>query len=281
MTAMAERPVPRSTGTAESPHERNRTAGPPVHDVASRLDRTLPVALHEQIATALRNQIRSGAWPAHFRLPAEPELAETFHVSRGTLRKSLQALYDDGMLVRVRGRGTFVNASGSDRSISQELFSLAESLDQGGVAFETRVISQEIAPPPDVVAGLIGLDGSQDAFCMRRVRLVDGTPVAYLVNYVRAELCPGIEREDFSQRTLFGVLEHDFGLTIAVGRRTFEAQAALGTTAELLAIPVGAPVLYLEQVVYLDDGRPIEYSDVWIRGDRLRLTSILSRPTRR
>ena len=45
-------------------------------------------------------------------------------------------------------------------------------------------------------------------------------------------------------------------------------------------VPVGAPVLYLEQVTYLADGRQIEYSDVWIRGDRLKLTSLLTRPPR-
>jgi DNA-binding GntR family transcriptional regulator len=115
---------------------------------------------------------------------------------------------------------------------------------------------------------------------MRRVRLIDGSPVAYLVNYVPADLCPGIEQQDFSRKTLFGVLENDYGMAISVGRRTFEAQAALGVVAEQLEIPVGTPVLYLEQVVYLGDGRPVEYSDVWIRGDRLRLTSLLSRPRR-
>jgi DNA-binding GntR family transcriptional regulator len=248
--------------------------------VASRLDRALPVALHEQIADAIRDEIRSGAWPPQFRLPAEPELAESLRVSRGTLRKSLQTLLDEGMLTRVQGRGTFVAPSGIEQSIGQELLSLAEGLERGGVMFETRVISAQIEPAPERVAGLIGLRAGDPVFYMRRVRSIGGSPVAYLVNYVPAASCPGIELQDFSVKTLFGVLENDYGLEISVGRRTFEAQAAFGVAAQTLEVPVGTPVLYLEQVVYLGDGRPVEYSDVWIRGDRLRLTSLLSRRRR-
>jgi DNA-binding GntR family transcriptional regulator len=253
-------------------------SGAPVLDIAGRLDRDVPTALHEQISNALRDEIRSGAWPTHFRLPAEPDLAVSLGVSRGTLRKALDTLLEEGILTRVRGRGTFVASADIEQPIGQELLSLSEGLERAGIPFETRVLNQRLAPAPDPVAGLLGVAPAQEVLFIRRVRAIDNTPVAYIVNYVRTERCPGIEQWDFAVHTLFGTLEREFGLQIAVGRRTFEAQAALGDAAELLQIPVGAPVLYLEQVVYLADGTPIEYSDVWIRGDRLRLTSLLSRP---
>lgn len=247
---------------------------------ALHLERDVPVPLHEQISAAFRREIRSGAWPAHFRLAAEPDLAASFRVSRGTLRRALRTLIEDGLLVQIRGRGTFVVSAGIEQSIGQELLSLSEGLEREGVAFETSVISQGLDLPPDAVAGLLGLAPNELALHLRRVTLIDGSPVAYLSNWVRTDLCPGIEDRDFTQASLFGLLEGEYGLRIAVGRRTFEAQAAFGPPAEFLRIPVGAPVLYLEQVTYLDDGRQIEYSDVWIRGDRLKLTSLLTRPRR-
>jgi DNA-binding GntR family transcriptional regulator len=250
-------------------------AGPPL---PIHLQRDLPVPLHEQISAAMRREIRSGAWPAHYRLPSEPDLAESFGVSRGTLRRALRTLIEEGLLVQVRGRGTFVVSAAIEQSIGQELLSLSEGLEREGVAFETRVVASTMDEAPEAIAGLLGLGAERSAFRLRRVMGIDGSPVAYLDNWVRLDLCPGLQDEDFEHESLFGLLEGRYGLRIAVGRRTFEAQAALGRAAEQLEIPVGAPVLYLEQVTYLDDGRPIEYSDVWIRGDRLKLTSVLRRP---
>lgn len=60
-------------------------------------------------------------------------------------------------------------------------------------------------------------------------------------------------------------------------RRTFSAEAASAEVAEALHIAQGAPVQYMQQVTYLVDGRPIEYSDVWIQSERLKVTSLLSR----
>jgi DNA-binding GntR family transcriptional regulator len=245
-----------------------------------RLDREVPVPLHAQISAAIRREIRSGAWPAHFRLAAEPDLAVSFHVSRGTLRRALRSLIEEGLLVQIRGRGTFVVSPALEQTIGQELLSLSEGLAREGVASETTVISQSLEVPSEAISGLLGLAAGIQALHLRRVMQIEGTPVAYLSNWVRLDACPGIELRDFTNASLFGTLEGEYGLHIAVGRRTFEAQAADGEPATRLQVPDGAPILYLEQVTYLDDGRQIEYSDVWIRGDRLKLTSLLTRPPR-
>jgi DNA-binding GntR family transcriptional regulator len=76
-------------------------------------------------------------------------------------------------------------------------------------------------------------------------------------------------------QSLFGVLEQRFNLRIGSGRRTFSAESANEEVAERLGLNVGAPVQYLEQVTYLNDRRPVEYSDVWINSRLLRVTSLL------
>lgn len=241
------------------------------------LERDAPTPLHEQISDRIRREIRRGAWPAHLRLPAEPELAESLEVSRGTLRRALHTLTEEGLLVQVRGRGTFVTSSSIEQPIGQELLSLAEGLEREGIAFETEVLGASVAAPPDRVAALLALDDGEEAFEIRRRRLIDGEPVALLHNFVRRSLCPGIEANDFRRVTMFGLLERVYGLQIETGRRTFEAQAALPEVAAHLGVAPGAPVLYLEQVTCLAGDTPIEYSDVWIRGDRLKLSSVLNR----
>ena len=124
---------------------------------------------------------------------------------------------------------------------------------------------------------MLDMSPGQTVLRLERLRSTHDGPIALLHNYVRTDLAPGIEKIDFTDAGLFGVLEHRFGLRIASGRRTFSAQSASTEVAQALAVKAGDPVQYLEQVTYLADSRPIEYSDVWIQSERLKVTSLLSR----
>lgn len=259
---------------AESANGRGTT------QVSLEIDREAPTPLHEQISAAMRREILGDAWRAHMRLPAEPELAHVLEVSRGTIRRALKTLIDAGLLVQVRGRGTFVTSAAIEQPIGQELLSLAEGLEREGIAYDTEVVNASVGRPPEPLAALLELDENESVFEIRRRRLIDGAPVALLHNYIRRQFCPGIEANDFRKETIFGLLERVYGLRIASGRRTFEAQAASTEVADALDVGPATPVLYLEQLIYLETGRPIEYSDVWIRGDRLKLTALLTRDSR-
>lgn len=237
----------------------------------------VPATLHSRISAWLREQVVSGAWPAHYRLKPEPELAAELGVSRGTLRRALSTLVAEGALVQVRGKGTFVTSTVVEPAIAQQLTSLSEDFADLGTPLTTRVLACELTTPPRPVAALLDASADQAVLRLLRLRSTAAGPVALLVNYVRTDLAPGLETVDFEAETLFGVLAERYGLRIATGRRTFSATAADGETATRLEVPVGSPLQHLEQVTYLASGAPIEYSDVWIRSDRLRVTSVLTR----
>ncbi|TPW77186.1 GntR family transcriptional regulator [Schumannella soli] len=243
----------------------------------NELDRELPRPLHAQISSAFRDRIAGGEWPDHYRLKPEPDLADEMGVSRGTLRRAITTLIAEGLLVQVRGRGTFVTARAIEPSIAQRLTSLSEDFESQGVRWETDVLESIVGPVPRPIASLLGISVEQPALRLERVRRTDAGPVVYLVNYVRTDIAVGIEHVDFSEHSLFASLEQNLGLTIESGRRTFSAVTASAEVAAALDVEVGAPTQYIEQITYLADGRSIEYSDIWIRTDRLRVTSLLSR----
>ncbi|MBB0245619.1 UTRA domain-containing protein [Streptomyces alkaliphilus] len=239
--------------------------------------RDVPRAIHAQISEHIRRHIAAGEWPAHYRLRSEPELAAEYGVSRGTIRRALATLIEEGLLRQVRGRGTFVTSTTIEPAIAQKLSTLSEDFAGQGVVTFTEVLECVLISPPRPVAALLDLPA--EARVLRLVRLrstVDG-PVALLHNFVRADVAPGIERVDFTQSSLFGVLEDTYGLRIDTARRTFSAEAASPEVASALGLDAGAPVQYLQQVTYLEDDRPVEYSDVWIHSGRLHLTSLLQR----
>jgi DNA-binding GntR family transcriptional regulator len=241
------------------------------------VDRRLAEPLADQIARQVRSRVADGVWPPHYRLPSEPALARQLGVNRGTVRKALATLVDERVLVTVRGRGTFVASPVVEPLLEGRLRSLSEDFAAQGVTSTTQVLSSSVGRLPLPVQALLDVDAATPALRLERVFAGPEGPLAYLVNYVRADLCPGIERTDFATRALFDVIERDHGLRIADGRRTFGADAARPDVATHLGVPTGSPVLYLEQITYLADGRPLEYSDVWVSTSRIKVTSVLRR----
>lgn len=233
--------------------------------------------LHVQIERALRERIVTGRWSAHRRLPPEPELAARLGVNRGTLRRALAALIAQGLLIAHRGRGTFVAPRAGDPSIAQRFHSLSEDLTAQGFSFTREVRSVTSGRLPLAVATVLGAAPSTPGLRLERVFAAADGPLAYLVNYVRADDCPSIGEIDFARVSLFDALTTTCGITIDHGRRTISAQVASVEVAAALNITPGAAVLYLEQVSFTDRGSAVEYSDVWLNSRRVTITAYLER----
>ncbi|MCU1579651.1 MAG: hypothetical protein JWP19_1855 [Rhodoglobus sp.] len=246
-------------------------------DASSTLDRDSSEFLHSQISDAIRMTIASGEWPPRHRLKPEPELAIDLGVSRGTLRRALATLIEEGLLKQSRGRGTFVTEALIEPAVAQKLSTLSEDFASQGVNLSTSVISVDTGEPPSVVASLLRVPHGTAVLRLTRSRATAELPIALLRNYVRLDLAPGIEGVDFSTTTLFGALEGSYGLKIGSARRTFSAVAAAGEVSRALGVADGTPVQYLEQLTFLSDGRPVEYSDVWINSAELRVVTLLAR----
>jgi GntR family transcriptional regulator len=242
------------------------------------LDKHLPEPYYQQIVRWMVAAIDTGQWPDHYKLPAEDDLARALAVSRGTVRRALQEMISLRRLKQIQGQGTFVAAGGRvEQRLADQLITVSEELASAAIPYETEVLAQAVTQPPQRVGSMLALRRGQPVFALKRLRKVAGKPLILFHNYVVFDRCPEIAQVDFTRYRLFDVLERMFGLVLDWGSRTFEAQAATAEIAACLAIAPGDPVLYLEQVVYLNDGAPIEMSDVWFRGDSFRLSANLKR----
>ena len=234
------------------------------------LDRSDPVPLHVQLKKALKDQILSGSWKTGDLVPAEPELCRDFGVSRTTVRQALAELTHEGLVVRERGRGTFVAPAKLTERAVERLSGFFEDMVALGYPPVSRVLKQEVVPAAEQVAARLNLRPGTRVVEIERLRLVQGEPVLLTTTYLPHKLCPGLESADLTRRSLYEYLESVCGLTLARGRRTIEAVAADARQAKLLHIRKGAPLVFLESVSYLADGRPIEFYLALHRGDRSR-----------
>jgi len=242
----------------------------PPPDRRLRVDRASPLPLHVQVTQALRDQIVRGAWKPGDRVPGDLELCSELGISRTTIRQALAEMAHEGWVVRERGRGTFVAPPKLTESAVERLSGFFEDMVALGYPPVSQVLHQEDRPADEQIAARLNVRPGTRIVEIERLRFVEDEPVVLTTTYLPQALAPGLATADLTRRSLYEYLETECGLTLARGQRTIEAVAADARQARLLHIRKGAPLVYLQSVSYLADGRPIEYYRALHRGDRSR-----------
>jgi GntR family transcriptional regulator len=231
------------------------------------VDRSLDVPLYAQIREILRAEV--SAMEPGDAIPSEPELQARFDVSRITLRKAVDDLVTEGLLVRQQGRGTFVQKL----KVTHELNSITSWTEQllaiGQVPRTLHLETEEIDPPHRIARDL-NLSSHDTVFVLRRLRLVNDEPLTLLVNYLPARLVPGFIGKAPLRESLYETLAEDYGLVAARAVDMVETRAATDEEAKRLRIDPWDPVLCVTRVSYLSDREPLEVGVAISRGDRYR-----------
>ncbi len=245
-----------------------------LRDPGFRFDERIPYYL--QIKEVLREKIDSEELEPAMRLPSEAEIGEQFNVSRTVVRQTLQELEYDGLIVKRRGVGTFVSEPKIVESFVQELSGFQEDMEAQSLATRSEVLRNELAKPSRRIAQLLQTSSTTKVILLERVRFVGEEPIQLVASYIPRNLCREILSEDFRERSLYRFLEGR-GLFVARGHRTIEAVRATEREAGHLHVEIGAPMIRIESIGYLDDGTPIEYFHAIHRGDKTRFRVALVR----
>lgn len=242
-----------------------------------RIDRTSPVPFYFQLARFLREQITSGRWEPGHRLVSEPELGEHFGVSRTVVRQALSRLEEEGLLSRLKGRGTFV-ADGRQRSWllqSSEGF-FQDEMARAGLAVTSRILRNEVTRLPPWAADALGAPSGSAGVTVARLRYIEGQVALYTENYLRSEVASTVLglAEDAS---LYEALERERGLVVHGARRVVEAVTAGERLGELLEVAPQAPLAFIESVSWDAEAQPFDCFQTWLRTDRTRIEVQVSR----
>jgi GntR family transcriptional regulator len=204
-------------------------------------------------------------------LPGERQLCLDYGVSRITVRQAVSELVNAGLLVRVRGKGTYV----AERPIRSRLnlASFSEDMSRLGHNPTTVVLSVARAVPPPQVVEALSLHQDQLGYHVRRLRLADQSPVAVDDAWYNADLVPGLDELDLTT-SIYQILSEHYGRTLDRAWQTVGAIDAEHEIAGLLGVPLHSSVLVFHRVSFSSD-LPIEYNRSWCRGDRYELEMIL------
>jgi GntR family transcriptional regulator len=235
------------------------------------------VPLYLQLEKILRGKIAKGSLEPGAALPSENELVDTYSVSRTTVRKALDRLADEGVVVRVQGKGTYV----SQPEVTQDLRSLrtvSEVLTQAGLIPEVQVVAVDVnhMAPLHVMEELDLPEGTSIVQVKRR-HLVNGEPIAYAIIFLSSRFQWRFSAEELRYQSIYTWLETQERVLVDKGVQVICAKAADEEVAGALALEPGSPVLKVVNTSTAETGVPIEHTEFYFPPERYVLAVTLRR----
>ena len=241
-------------------------------------DRTRPTALYFRIQTVLRDRILSGQY-ADAALPSENELSAEFMASRVTIRKALEALQSESLVVREQGRGTFAHPDLASRPVVADVSGLMENLLALGLRTSSRVLEFGYVPAPPAVAAALKLVPGTAVQRAVRLRSYKRRPFSLATSWIVEDVGRHWSRADLMRTPLLVLLDRA-GIVVVGAHQRITATAADTKVGALLGVAVGAPLLQISRVVSDQAARPIEFIQVLYRPDRYEFEVTMTRDSR-
>jgi len=202
-------------------------------------------------------------------LPSDAQLCDEFGVSRMTARHAMNSLAQEGLVFRVRGRGTFVGEPPTHRR-ANSLLSFSNEMRRQGRVPSSRVLGRAVRAPTREEALRLQLKDTEKVVWLRRIRLADGHPIAVESTRLHRRTATAVLAADLQKESLHAVLVRA-GCLPTKGRATISAEPAAADDARWLEMRKGDPLLVERRIILDQQGRPLEFTESRYPADRYAL----------
>lgn len=233
--------------------------------------------LYKEVKIRLTRGLASGEWKAGEAIPSESRLAERFSVSIGTIRKAIDELVADRILLRQQGRGTFVATHTEDRTLFYFFHIVGK--DGSRELPVAKLLSFKQARANAVEEERLGLRRGEPVFRIQNVLKLGGAPVVFDEITVSAERFPDLDDEVFGTRegTIYGLYQGRYGISVLRISERMAAGHPPARAASVLGITTATPALAIQRIAYTYDDSPVEYRVSWVNTERHEYLSDLSK----
>jgi GntR family transcriptional regulator len=226
--------------------------------------------LYQQIKGLILQSLQAGEWKPGEAIPSEMELAARFRVSQGTVRKAIDELSAENLVVRRQGKGTFV-ATHSEQQVQYRFLRLmpdSGDLDSEGPAQRNILECKRVRAPADVARAL-ALRPGDAVLQVRRVLSFSGVPTILEDLWLPGQSFKGLTAEQIAQYQgpTYAMYEVDFGVRMVRAVENIRAIAPDAAQCELLRVPAGTPLLSVERVAFTYNDVPMELRRALYRTD--------------
>ena len=223
--------------------------------------------LYRQVYDILVRKIAEGIWKPGEMLPSEQVLAREMGVSHGTVRKVLDALTAENLLLRRQGKGTFV----AEHNQARALFRFFHIARPGGGRLVPDAAKVKIKSRPSraIECERLELRNKDAVFEISRLRLIGGKPVIRETVILPQRLFPRLDRSGELPNTLYSLYQSQFSITVATAREELRAAVATREDQSSLGLTAGSPILVIGRVALSLTGQPVEWRESRVRTDHL------------
>jgi GntR family transcriptional regulator len=216
--------------------------------------------LYQQIKSLITQRLEAGEWRPGEAIPSEMDLAQRFQVSQGTVRKAVDSLADEHILIRRQGKGTFV-ATHTEMQSSMFRFLRLRKNDGSNEYPKSTLLDVKKARAPADVAKALELRAGDQVVVLRRVLEYSGMPTVLDEISLPSAQFSGITKEqvDTFQGSMYAFFETAYGVRMLRATEQVRAVAADPVTAEVLKVGMGAPILSVDRVAYTYGDKPVEH----------------------
>ena len=231
--------------------------------------------LYKEVKTRLTRGLASGEWKPGEAIPSETRLAERFSVSIGTIRKAIDELVAERILLRQQGRGTFVATHTEARTLFYFFHIVGK--DGSREVPEIELLSFRKARATAAEAERLAIERGEPVLRMQNVLKLGGKAVIFDEITVSAARFPDLDQDVFGSRegTIYGLYQSRYEITVTRISERISADHAPARVAGLLGFPNGTPALVIKRVAYTYDDTPVEYRVSWVNTGRHEYSSDL------
>ncbi len=215
--------------------------------------------LYEQIKVLLTQSLIGGEWRPGDVIPSEIDLAARFKVSQGTVRKAIDSLASENILIRRQGKGTYV-ATHNEDDIKLRFLRLTAANGQKEV-LNNELIGFKKTKADARKASILEVKAGSALIEVKRLLTFSGRPLIYDHIAIPAASFKGLNvaRIEQNNGSMYSMYETEYGIRMIRAEERLTAVAASGEVAEALHLKLGAPLLSIERVSYTYGDRPMEW----------------------
>ena len=217
--------------------------------------------LYQQIKILILQSLQAGEWKPGEPIPSEMELAARFRVSQGTVRKAIDELAAENLVIRRQGKGTFV-ATHAEHHVQYRFLRLMPDngdINSEGPAERQIIDCKRLRAPADIARPL-GLHTGEAVLQLRRVLAFQGMPTILEDVWLPGGPFKGLTADRLAsyRGPMYALFETEFGVHMVRAEEKIRAIAADAASAKLLEVPCGEPLLSVERIAYTYNDMPME-----------------------
>ena len=237
------------------------------------------VTLYYRLMSSLKENILGGRFAPGDRLPSEVQLVKMFQMSRVVVRQALAILEREGLIVRLKGKGTFV-ATNLPVEATPVLSGYIEDFLRVGLATKAKILEFGLVNATAGLASALGVGEGTELLHVKRLRSWEGRPLSIIENYVPFSIGALVPPALLEEEPLMQLVEKYAGVKIDFASEVLQAISADAEMASLLDISLLAPVLKMSLTAFSMEGQIVNLATVYYRSDRYNHRGYLRRSRR-